>query len=558
MAQPIDTYYRNPDRGFRMWNRTEIVQADGDGKWIPNPNDLVFDVDQGFFIVYEVDYSTGLSVLQPWTMPKEPEEAEATDILLGVGPGYASESYRCFLDQTVTPHVLSPDSRLHFYGSMVHSYKVFLGTDISEDDGKVISTFFDPSGNFLGTSIPVGTVAVYDDQGDIVDQNTIKAPMTGYTSESMADGEIVTLVAYASDGGVVSRAQLLVQNSGAIRLSEASRKYIKSIELDSPFISDADPQTLEFPINVTVESLPMTGVVHYSDGTKHRLPIDQTKFMLYGMQNYIATVVGQEFPMILAYTLAEDETSYTLEPSANRRLTMSYKARTVSADGAYEVKLFVYPVWVSPAQGYRLEFWLYNMDRQTYYNATPYVELGANSNPFNPTEYGVTQNLTYAVDLNQVDGRFAPYRHVQTIQLALLARGDADQDNWVVYFTPNQVDGFGRGLTADVEYVDTNDWLLRLDQGLPSKEIWLKELYERTEPLVNERTEAWPPVPTHFRVVTKHNQYEFSVEQWNEDLVINNDLSDGEILYVHWIRKNYDTSLQLAVSGLPVRQRTVN
>jgi len=549
MAEPHKTFYRDPDRGFRIWNRDEIVRDDGGGRWVPNVGDLVFDPDQGFMQVIEVDYTTGYSVLKLWQAPAEPEEAEVEDVLLGIGPGYASESYRIFLDQSVTPHILAPDSRLHFYGSMVHSYKVFLGTDISEEYGKVISSFFDPSGNFLGNAIPVESIEVPGATNQV-----IKAPTVGYTSEAMEDGEIVTLVAYDDEGGVVSRAQLLVNNTEAIRQGEASRKYVKAIQIDSPFVSSADPQTIEFPINVTVESLPMTGVVHYSDGSRIRLPIDGSKFTLYGLRNYVATIVGQEFPMVLAYNMAEDEISYNLEPSANRRLTMSYQARTTTADGSYEVKLFVYPVWVSEAVGYRLEYWLYNLDRQTYYNVTPYIELGTTSAPFNPTQYGTTQTITVALDLNKVDGKFAPYRHVQTFQIALLSRGDQNQDNWIIYFTPDQVDGFGRSVKAEVEYVNTNYWHLRLDQGLPSKELWLKELYERVEPLVNSQVEAWAPVPTHFVVKTLHNTYEFSVEQWNEELVINNDLDEGELLYVHWIRKNYDTSLQLAVTALPVHQ----
>lgn len=549
MAFPPNTYYRDPDRGFRLWQRSEIVETGGDGKWVPNVGDLVFDPQQGFLLVSEVDYTTGYSVLTLWTAPEEPGDAESTDILVGQGPGYASESYRIFLDQTVTPHTFAPDSRLHFYGSMVQSYKVFLGTDISSDYGTVISAFFDPAGNFLGTSVPVEAVTVPGTTQDV-----IKAPLVGYTSESLETGEIVTLVAYDSEGGVVSRAQLLVNNTGAIRQADASRKYVKAIQVDSPFISSADPQTIEFPLNVTVESLPMTGVVHYSDGSKHRRPIDGSKFTLYGLRNYVATIVGQEFPMVLAYNLAEDEVSYTLEPTANRRLTMSYQARTTTADGAYEVKLYMYPVWVSESVGYRMEYWLYNLDRQTFYNVTPHIELGTMSSPFNPTQYGTTQTITVALDLNKVDGKFAPYRHVQTFQIALLVRGDANQDLWEIFFRPDQPESFGRGVKAEVEYLSTNTWKLRIDQGLASKELWLKALYERIEPLVNEQVEAWPPVPTHFTVHTIYNQYTFSVEQWNEELIINNDLSDGEILYISWESVNYDTDLQLALTGLPVRQ----
>lgn len=543
----IKTHYRDPNRGFRLWRRDEIVTEEGDGQWVPNPQDLVFDPIQGFMLVTEVDYTTGLSVLTPWEMPDRDEDNDDVNVLIGSGPGYVSESYRLFLDQSVTPHTLSPDSRLRFYGSMVDHYKVFLGTDINEENGKVVSTFYDGNGNFLGTSIPLESVTVPG-----AEQDVIKSPMTGYTVEAMEDGELCTLVAYANDGTVVSIAQLLVKNTQVIRHPDTARKYVAAISIDTPFISSVDPQTIEFPLNVSVESLPMTALVHYSDGSKHRLPIDNSKFSLYGLNNYVATVVGQEFPMVLAYNLAEDEVSYNLEPTANRRLTMSYRAKTAARDGAYEVKLFVYPIWQDSERGYRLEYWLYNLDRQTFYNVTPHVQMGVNSKPFQPTTYGVLQTLTVALDLNKVDGRFAPYRHVQTFQIALMARGDEVTPNWVVYFRPDQQKGYGQGLIADVEYVNTNYWNLYLDNGRPSKEVWLKDLYYAIEPLVNEETEVLPPEPTHFRVKFLHNSWEFSVEQWNEALYVINDLERGDVVYLEWIRRTYDSDLQLGISALPV------
>lgn len=346
-----------------------------------------------------------------------------------------------------------------------------------------------------------------------------------------------------------------MKNSKAIRQADASKRYVRSISLESPFLSDSDQQVLEFPINVPVESLPLTAVAHYSDGTKYRAGIDNNQFFLHGLRDYIATETGQEFPLVLAYALADNEISYSLTPSANRRLVADYIARTVAADGAYQVKIFAYPVWVNAATGFRMEYWLYNMDRQAYYNVTPYMELGVNSNAFDPKAYGTVQTFTMALDLNKVDGRFKAFRHVQIFRVALLNSGDGRFVDWEVYHTPEQQNGFGRGVVADVQYVNTNVWRLNLKQGLTTSAQWLDKLFYSTNPLYNQKTEARAPEPTHFIVQFLHNSYQFDISQWGETLTVNNDLQNGELMYIRWIRRTADTDLQLGISALPIKQR---
>lgn len=542
------TEYMDPDRGFRVWNRREIYAGEDTGKYVPNPDDLVFDSDQGFMLVTSVDYTTGLSELTRWEAPSQPDENEDMNTLVGPGPGYPTESYRMFLDTSVTPHTLSPSRRLHWYGSEVDSYKVFKGSDINEETGEVISAFYDPSDNFLGTDIPV-------EKYDATDASeAIHVPSDGYTTSSLDDGELVTLVAYSDSGKVVEIAQLIVVNSAAIRQNDHSKKYVKTVGIDSPFISDADPQLIEFPVNVSVESLPMTAVVYYSDGSRSRHSLESAQFDLHGLRNYLATVEGQEARMVLAYQLGDDEVSYNLSPTANRRITRTYTARTLAPDNTYSVKLFVYPYWVDRDTGYRLEYWLYNLERDTFYNATPNVELGTNSNAFDPTDYGRTQTLTVAVDLNKVDGKFAKYRHVQTFQIALLGRGDDDGNRWEIWLEPDQDTAYGRGLFADVEYQSLSNWRLRLDNGFSSHETWLQNLYDPIEPLYDARTEDKAPRPTHFKVLFANNSYEYEISQWDEELIVDNDLDEGGVVYLQWIRRNADTDLQLGISGLSLRQ----
>lgn len=548
MADYSNSNFYNPNRGFRVWNRAEIIQQAGQiDKWVPNVDDLVIDWDQGFFRVTDVEEGTHLPTLKKWTPPPGSDTDGDENILIGVGPGYSSESYRIFLDQSVTPHTFSPDTRLHWYGSMVASYKVFKGSDISEEFGQIISAYYDSSNNYLGPNVPVQS---YEIPGTTV--STTKVPMVGFTNEDLEDNERVTLVSYDSLGGVVSYAQLLVMNSEAIRQADNTKSYVGDITIDTPFLSKSDPKVIEFPLNVMVASLPMQGIVHYRGGRDVRLPIGG-QFKILGLENYIATVEGEDFPITAAYQLATDEIAYKTVPTAHRVVTENYIARTVAVDGAYSCRMFVYPNWVNATIGYELQFWLYNADRQTYYNCTPYVELGSNSAPYRPKAYGEVQTLTYAVNLNQVDGRFAPYRFVSTFQIALLQSGET-KPNWEVYPRPDTGFGYGRDLVGNVEYIQTNLWDLRLRNSANTYEEWLKKMYYDAEPLVDTQSEEFPPEPTHFVLHFVHNQYEFSVSQWKDVLKVNNDLPNGGLLNIQWIRRTFDNDLQLAMTAVPIEQ----
>lgn len=546
MADYINTSFYNPDRGFRVWLISEIVLTAGQtNKYVVNVDDLVLDYNQGWKRVTDVEEGTWVPTLEVWEAPEHSDPDGEENVLVGVGPGYSSESYRCFIDTSVTPYVMAPDARLHFYGSMVASYAVFLGSDISKESGKMISAWYDPNGDFVGPYIPVESATV---EGATV--STIKIPMVGYTTQDVADSERVTLVAYDDKEGVISYAQLLVMNTEVLRQTDQSKRYVEGIFLDTPFLSTSDPKVIEFPLNVMVKSLPIQGVVKYRGGQQLRMDAGVAPFTLVGLENYVATAEGQDFPIFARYQLADDEISYKVIPTTDRAITEEYIARTVAADGAYSCRLFVYPTWVNASVGYRLEFWLYNLDRSRFYNVTPYVELGVNSSPYRPRAYGELQTLTYALNLNQVDGRFAPYRYVSTFQVALLTSGET-KATWAVYPRPDVDSSYGRNLVGDLEYVATNQWRLRLGNGAASMQAWLQKMYYAAEPLINTEIEEFAPTPTHFILHFLHNDYKYSVTQWNDVLAVNNDLAGGELLTISWIKEMYDTDLQLAMTAVP-------
>lgn len=547
MSEPIVPIF-DPNRGFRTWNLSEVYRGpDHSGHYVPNMDDMVVDWDNGFFRVVGLDLKTGLVRLERWHFPDENPAETNANVLLGVDIAAQGESYRVFLDDSVTPHSLACDARLHIYGTTANTIKLFKGTHIGED-GDVISAMYDQGGTFLGENIPLELVAM-PDQHNIA----IKTPVTGYTLHRLQDGEVVTAVVYDDAGYAISYSTLLVKNTAFVRTTEANRRYVTDIHLESPFLDTKDERLMRLPTNLAAKDVPATGVVTYSDGSVYRMPADGGRFNLYGLDHFISTIVGQKIPLVLSYRLGEDEICYGAEVGYNKHISKEYWGTTTEFDETYSIKLFAFPRWVDDVRGYTLDFYLYTLDRSKVYNVTPEVSITDNSPAFQPHRYGEKQKLTLYIDMDKVDSKYPPFRHVQTMEVTLLSPGTDRSTNWLVGFTPNQNPPYGMGLKAEIETVNHNLWHLRLGNGFLSQEDWLRHFYHATEPLHNYSTETLAPTPNIFVVRTKHEHYEFAIGQWDDDLEILNDLKQGENIVIEFIHRIYENDLQLAIAAVPVQ-----
>lgn len=540
-----ETPIYDPDGRFQVWNRTEIYTGGiGDKKFVPKINDLVVDLDQGlWYKVVGLDVATLVPQLQEWQSINSGGDLTEDDLLLGVGPGTTSDTYRVYLNQSVIPHTLTVDGRLFIRGSMATHARIFHGNDQAD----IISHIYDPQGNIIADKVALELA----DLNNTTNVSTKIVP-TCYTMKEIPDGDIVTLYAYSADGHILSKRQLLIENTQFLRASTAATKYITGISLECPFLSQADPQVINLPINVTLAGLNMIGVVHYSDGSEARLPVDGTKFTLLGLQNYIATVVDQQVPVVLRYQLSSDEYAVNAQQGEFPFVAENYKVRTMQADGAYSVKLYGYPVWQDSASGYSLRWHLYNADRTVVYDVTSYLEFAANSPAFNPTQYGVNQQLVVAVNLNNVNGSYRNYRHVQTVAITLWGPGTNRTTNWTIAFSPGQTPPFGENNFAKLEVVNSNLFRLNLASGATTKAEWLARLYTRTLPLIDQTRELAPPEPTHFRLRFGAHDQEYTIDNWNVEQTVSAGLAFNKTVFIEFIRRTPNTDLQLAVAGLPI------
>lgn len=541
---------KSPFGGFHLWHISEIyTDPTGTGEYVPRIGDMVLNWDQGFLRVIDVDITTSISTLVPWSFPTTGGLVDQQDLLLGVKGDTPRDTWRLLVDDSVIPAVMTPDFRIVLYGDTITHYKVFKGQIIEGPSAQVISAWYDNNQNFVSENIPFENVNIND-----TTNIASKAPKSGYTTTSLLDGEPVTFVAYGNTGRALWIITMLVRKTSFIRKSEASQRYITHISLQSPFLSPTEDRTVNIPINMPVDNFQGRGVVHYSDGsTVEHLLVPNSRMSLDGLSEYLSTIRSQKSPLVLRYMLDVNEATVSAQNVlGTRHIAVPYFIRSTPTVGAYSVKLFVVPHWEGDDTKWRLDYWLYNLERGDYFYATPFVEPGANSRPFRPDLYGVEQKLNVAVDVKRIDPRLKEYRHAQLVGITLMGAGAQDRTPYYIQYAPGQDPQYGGGLIARFNAITPGNWQLRVDCGFLTLESWLDNCYYRSLPLYNHETETAPPRPTHFVVNVNGIAAEYSVDQWNQVLAISEGGTPGRSIFITWIRKAPNMRLELAGTGMMI------
>ena len=524
----------DPESGWRIWAMHELyLGVDGRLKYVPKVKDHVKDVDT--LAEYKVVYVDPVSLIPTL----EPIRVGESDLLTGP----SADSYRVYLDTSVVPHILAVDARLRVAGSMCEYAKIYRGSDISST-GQVVSFLFDTNGDYLTDRIPLELASI-----DSHTNASIKVVTRCHTKEKMKDGERVTVVIYDSQGHVVAIRSLIVVNTSFIRNIGAGLKYISHIALESPFISTSNPNVLEYPINVPVQAFNMHGLVYYSDGSVVKHPVDGVRFKMLGLEPFVSTVVGQKIKLVLSYKLAQDEATYAAHSSQGKFVTEGYDLITTQQDGAYTVKLFCYPVWVDSSIGYRLNWFMMDLNRDVLLDVTPFIYFNSNSDVFDGKNYTKNQMLSVRINLKDASRGLKSYIHTQVVYVALKAGGDSKGTRWLVASEINQNPYYGLGVVAKAKSLIPQLFSVNLASGCSNLSEWLEKVYLPTKPLMDRKKESQEPQPTHIVVHYGSSTQEWPIADFNKDLQVTGSLDLHKNLYVEFTRKVGTDTLRLSIAG---------
>lgn len=544
-AQPL----WDPDDVWRQWSIDQIyIGLIGTKRYVPKLKDYVIKPETyETWIVKELNPITLIPTLDPIKPYGMSSSLEQSDVLFGVGPGTQAQLARVYLYTGVYPYRLTVDTHLFIGGTRNAYAKIFKGGDPSLG-GTVVSRIYDNSGNFVSENVPLELVSMNN-----TTNHAVKIVSECACVEALLDGEVLTVVFYSADGVPQSKAQLLVENTNAIRGLNVDRKYVSEISLQSPWVSENEPSVLKFPLNIPVDALGLMGKVTYSDGSTMLLPVDQNKFSLMGIDGYLSSIPGERVPLVLKYNLDVNETSIAAQGVlVDKVATRQYSLVTQDIQPGYTVKLFMLPFWDAVNLGYKLRYWLFDLARTSFVDVTAWVQLSPEMGAYDPQAFNYLQRLQVNLNLRKVSQSYTPMIHTQIFEISLFGQ-PSDQDTpWLISNQPApNTPAYGREASARRR----GNTLLTVDAGRATQQEWLDEIYGLTYPLVDLRSEIRAPLPTHFEVSVDggNNWTDYEIAFWDKEIAVNGLVTLNNTALIRFVKRSGSGNLYLSMGALTIK-----
>ena len=530
----------DPSRRFTTWARNEVwTGPQGTGDFVPNQGDLIFDVPaNAVYKVANVDYTTGLSQWERFVFTTL-NGASETDVLIGIGPGADSETWRVHTSLRTVPFEARFDLRLVVYGAEASYLKVFKIADFN-DPGAVISGMYDQNDNWVSDNVPITGTGMF------------RTVPQFYFKESVTNGQPLYVMVYNAAGTAISEYRFLAHVTDYIPSGNVAVKHITNITLETKFLSESVTDLVQIPKNMPLSSLVLHGRVHYSDGTSTTYSVDGTKFTLLNIQPFVAGIEGQRIPVRLKYSLGSDESGDgVIDNVGDRFITRLYTFEVMPTDHSYSVKLMNYLDWDTNNSRYNMISYLYAMDRLESFNVSNITVFGVTGDPFTGVAGSGLRSHVISVDLEEIDPGYEDFRYIQVLEAEILSSGNSSSLRWRI---KNEPDGdFYDVLEAEVSDSGLN-WGITLTADQATLSDWLEELYYKQGPLFIA-SEIEPLAPTHFRVVFAEQTLQLPINQWNSIITYPKglvDMTTGRLLIVEFVRIEGGDTFVLGAGGMTV------
>ena len=518
---------------------------------IPLEGEIVVDVaNKRFLEVKHVDrYATWKSTFENWFPLPEKTDSDY-DLFPQHEYGFLQGQLALAIDFSVRPPVARVDSNATAPDA---AYALLYRGAIISEKGQIISAMY--TGQTLVKKEIDVTPVVFDN----LENRTIMGATSFSVTQNEAalpNGTRCTLVYYDQGGRPIPPTfPVVVQHCAYLRDHRLDQRYVKSIELISPwFTNSTKPNTLFIPVNLALKSVEFRAVVHYSDGDSEEFPVNSyngdSGFTLTGVDQYKPTTPGQvSDALVLTYAFKEHEQALIAQPGSPRHMSERYEIVATPSEGAYSPRIYSYPYWDATV-GWKLRQFTTDLDRKYCRDVTDITTLNDASPVFQGQLYGEEQPMVFNLNMRDVSAAYEPWSFVQHTTITLYNPATAPGRKWDVrhsYTKPafaNLTVEFNEGVSGAITAKFAGD--VKTQQDFLDKGYWA------FEPIFDPRTEVKAPMPTHFDLVRVNGtaRTAIPIASWDNLPIADMSLADTETLFIRWTRREATgAELQLGVSA---------
>lgn len=536
-----------------VWDPDVHDPADFDAYVVPEEGWLVWDL-QGTEVVMWFVYKVyqNKSELKPCTIQQQTSNTtEDQDVLFGRKGGPIAGEGLMVIDYTTRPNRARIDSKITRPGA---AYALlYLGDRLDTDDGGVIiSAQYDKNGVKVSNKIPVTLAAIKNYENRTV--MTTDTFSVIKNEDALPNGSRATLVFFdEGDMPITPSQRIVIQHCGYLRNRQIGVRYVTDIELLGPWFTDANaPDKMILPILTPLSGIEFRAAVHYSDGEPVIRSVNDGKFELIGTDEYRPTYPGQAAELVLRYIFDEDEEHYVAKPGQDGRLTRKYIIMAGDAQGAYAVKLYIYPVWDFTASQWKLVMFMYDLDRRTFINVTDHIRYSDVSPPFRPNSYGMMQDLTFLLTLKDVSQTYNSTIYKQETGVVLYNDINSAEREWGVVYDITKPTYDGKFANTVNNGANTK---VNVKNGAADQAAWLEMLYWSVIPSFDIFNEEQAPTPDKFYLMLEDGRkWPVQIADWDKDITIGGALPKGQTVFLQWVKvMTGGDEQQLALTGLSVK-----
>ena len=458
-----------------------------DARYLPPVNSIVYGEDSRLYRVIESDTEQLTYKLRLIVLPDDYELSGESALIIN----NENDKLCLFYDPRNIPFRVSVDSRFIVYGEAPSFYRIVLNP-YSIDDQKIISKYYDATGNYVSDRVPL---------------TRIKPGINIWTlnpcfiDKQLKDDQEIEIQIFTEDGVLIRRAIVFAKKSIIVNDTQSRIPRIIDIKVKSTQqLDNGDVYILE---RQSFNSLHIFVEITYEDGSIIECSVDNEKVFLYGSDDFVSSYAGLKQHMLIKYFLSENETSsvpgYDL---VENFINVDFDVVVINNQIDDIVKISVFPVWDVNQYGWLLYYRIYGVNDNFTMNVTPYVTITSGNYQIN--NFSRPQEFIIKLDLHEVDSdRYpVPSIYIQNVWINLFS--NAADVKWLLSDASTSSKLYGQDKADDRRPSlfydkDRNQYFIP-SSIFTNKESVIKSYYYNNSPPYNNSVQTIASEPTHFGV----------------------------------------------------------